>query len=129
MRFIQCIFTHLIVLGCSLMLISCGGDYQDANCKNCAPIAKAKVIKRVRVKQRVDLDATGSKPGPDGGSLTYKWELQEKPDDSKAILNNPKTDRPYFYPDKPGKYVIQLIVNDGVTDSKPCIIEFITKNT
>ena len=129
MRFILCIFIRFIVLGLSLSLISCGGDYQDANCKNCAPIAKAKVIKRVRVKQRVDLDARGSKPGPDGGRLIYQWQFNEKPDGSNAKLENDETDRPYFYPDKPGKYVIQLIVNDGVVDSDPCIIEFTTKNT
>ncbi|MBF0449516.1 MAG: VCBS repeat-containing protein [Candidatus Magnetomorum sp.] len=129
MRFRQGIFIRLMVLGCFLVLVSCGGDFQDANCKNCAPIAKASVIKRVRIKQKVELDGSGSKPGPDGGALTYEWTLLEKPDGSDVTLINPEKVNPSFFPDRPGKYVIQLIVSDGITDSKPCIIEFTTLNS
>jgi len=123
------IFNRLLVFGCCLLLVSCGGDLQDAGCKNCAPIAKASVVDRVRIKEKVVLDGSLSKPGPDGGVLTYIWTLLEKPDGSKSQLYSPDKERPYFYPDKPGKYVIQLIVDDGVIESKPCIVEFVTLNS
>lgn len=129
MNFKHIICIHLIMFGCCLILASCGGDYQDANCKNCAPLAKISVDKRIRIKQRVQLDGSHSKPGPDGGDLTYSWTLLEKPDGSNTTIENPDTVSPYLTPDKPGKYVIQLIVDDGITESKPCTIELITLNT
>jgi len=114
-----------VLLGC-FILTACGGDQNDVNCINCVPAAKFKVIKRVRVKQKVQLDASESKPGPNGGELTYEWKFLTIPEKSQVKLQEPNTPRPYFYPDQPGKYVIQLIVDDGVAPSKPYIHEFFT---
>jgi len=120
-----------ILLGC-FILVACGGDEQDITCKNCAPtnsltpVAHVKLIKRVRITQKVELDGSGSKPGVDGDQLTFNWSITQKPKDSKAKLVGDKTPMPYFYPDKPGKYLIQLIVNDGNEDSEPFVLEFTT---
>jgi hypothetical protein len=114
-----------VFFGC-FILVACGGDQQDVTCKDCAPLSKIKVVKRVRIKQKIDLDGTASKPGPNGGALSFIWTLLNKPEDSNADIFNSDKPQAFFTPDKPGIYTIQLIVNDGFTDSKPCIQEIET---
>jgi len=120
------IFAHLLVLWGCLILTACGGDQNDVTCKNCAPVAKFKVVKRLRIKEKVVLDGSESRPGPNGGALTFIWQILTRPEKSQVKLQEPNTVQPYFYPDLPGKYVIQLIVNDGIAPSKPYILEYFT---
>ncbi|MFS8609866.1 MAG: hypothetical protein LOD94_18035, partial [Gammaproteobacteria bacterium] len=60
---------------------------------------------------------------PEEEGLTYAWCLVEKPEGSQAVLINPLTATPHFFPDVAGDYRIRLVVNDGVFDSMP---DFVT---
>ena len=72
----------------------------------------------------IELDGTGS-VDPDGDSLSYFWEVQNKPADS-AINNSSFSDRngaqPTFYADVAGEYVLSLTVSDGQNWSTPDLI-------
>jgi len=54
---------------------------------------------------------------PDGDPLTYVWSVTSRPSGSTAALSNANIVNPTFKPDKPGTYIIQLIVNDGTVNS------------
>jgi PKD repeat protein len=43
-------------------------------------------------------------------------------------LNNPDSAHPFFTPDEGGRYVIQLVVNDGVVDSAPDNVSVFVKS-
>ena len=59
----------------------------------------------------------------DTDPLTYAWTLTSAlPADSTATLSGSTTVHPTFTPDKPGDYVIQLIVNDGYGNSDPATV-------
>lgn len=72
----------------------------------------------------VELDGTGSFD-PEGATLSWFWELQERPDGSLAD-NYSFTDRtsaqPSFWPDVAGEYVLSLSVWDGNAWSDPDLI-------
>jgi hypothetical protein len=42
-----------------------------------------------------------------------------RPDDGSAALSDPNAEQPSFIADRPGLYVVQLIVNDGFHNSAP----------
>ena len=69
------------------------------------------------------LDCTGSSD-PEGGTLSYFWELQAKPTTS-AANNKSFSDRtagePTFWPDVAGKYTFSCSVFDGTTWSSPTL--------
>ena len=116
-----------------LFLCSCGGDCEDANCKckkssDSGPVARFKYEpSSPSVNKKVQLDGSASSPGPDGGALSFEWEIIEKPDTSQSSISNPLSISPTFTPDKPGKYIIQLVVNDGKDKSSPLTITIIAK--
>jgi PKD repeat protein len=58
------------------------------------------------------LDGTGS-TDPDGDSLTYAWQVVEKPEGSNPKLSAADSPSPTFTPDMPGDYKIQLVVTDA----------------
>jgi len=64
----------------------------------------------------VTLNGAGSSD-PDNDPLTYHWSFVSVPAGSSAELSNPITVSPTFVPDKPGTYVVGLVVNDGFVDS------------
>ncbi len=55
----------------------------------------------------------------DADPLTYKWTMTTKPIGSSATLSGETTIKPTFVADKYGGYVIDLVVNNGTTDSTP----------
>ncbi len=55
----------------------------------------------------------------DGYPLTYQWSLLSEPAGSAAALSNPNSVTPSFVADVAGAYVVQLIVNDTVSNSTP----------
>lgn len=59
----------------------------------------------------------GSGKAAAGKRLTYKWALSSAPAGSQAQLASADTISPSFVADKPGSYVITLVVNDGSKDS------------
>ncbi len=69
----------------------------------------------------VTLDATGSSD-PDLDPLTYQWSFASVPAESEltnADLSTPTAITTSFTPDVKGTYVIQIVVNDGTSDSAP----------
>ena len=80
--------------------------------QNSPPVANAGPDQSAFVTQTVQLD--GSKSSDvDGNSLTFFWSLASKPSGSSATISDPAAVKPTFIVDVAGKYVAQLIVNDG----------------
>jgi len=70
------------------------------------------------VGTQVNLSGTASSDA-DGDALTYRWALLSRPPGSTAALTSSTTATPSFLTDLVGSYIVQLIVNDGTTDSVP----------
>lgn len=92
------------------------------------PVANAGPDQTVPRESTVQLDGSGS-TDIDGQSLTYHWELLEKPSGSTAQLSDPTLVNPNFVVDQPGSYLLQLIVNDGTLDSFPDTVTINTSNS
>ena len=84
------------------------------------PTAKAKADKTdVKVGDTVTVNGSES-TDPDKNGLSYKWEI--KPPEGSSVKNGKQdntTKLLTFTADKPGAYVVKLIVNDGRKDSDP----------
>ena len=74
------------------------------------------------------LDGSGSTDA-DFDALTYQWALTSRPAGSTAVLFDPFAVSPTFSIDRAGSYVVQLIVNDGTTDSAPDSVTVSTTNS
>lgn len=85
---------------------------------NGVPIANAGLDQSVNEGQSVTLDGTASSDS-DGDALSYSWAMLSRPGTSLATLSNPASPTPRFTADQPGTYELQLVVNDGQTDSAP----------
>jgi hypothetical protein len=83
---------------------------------NSAPVANAGPDQSVALGATVTLDGSASSD-VDGDALTFAWSLTSVPVGSTATLDNPTAVTPTFIADRPGTYVAQLIVNDGVLPS------------
>ncbi len=94
---------------------------------NSAPVANAGPDQTVGLGQTVTLNGSGSSDA-DGNPLTFAWALLSAPLGSAAVLSNPTAVFPTFVADRPGTYRIQLIVNDGVLNSAPDVVEVRTQN-
>ena len=95
---------------------------------NTPPVADAGFNQTLAVGTTVVLDGSGSSD-VDGNALTHSWTLVTKPAGSNATLSGATTVSPTFVIDKPGMYVAQLVVNDGVVDSTPSAVAITTQNT
>ena len=89
--------------------------------ENIPPVADAGRDQAVLLDTNVQLDGSGSNdpdmaPSPD---LMYFWSFVSLPAGSAAVLMNPDTMDPTFLADVEGAYVIELVVNDGASDSAP----------
>ena len=93
--------------------------------QNRGPTANAGADQSVNAGDTVQLDGDGS-TDPDGDDLTYAWSLVSRPAGSAAALSNPASVTPTFVADAPGTFTVQLIVNDGTTDSAPDRVEIHT---
>ena len=83
---------------------------------NVAPVADPGTYQVVSPKDKVILDGTGSHDA-NGDTLSYIWTFISKPSGSQAVMSNRYMDKPSFTADMEGKYIIQLVVNDGEFDS------------
>ena len=95
---------------------------------NRAPKADAGDGQTVATGTTVNLDGSESSD-PDGDSLSYTWKFITVPIGSTTQLSNPTTVNPSFVLDRPGSYVVELVVNDGKLNSKPDRVTINTKNT
>jgi archaellum component FlaF (FlaF/FlaG flagellin family) len=95
---------------------------------NHPPEAHAGENRSVTINTEVSLSAVASSD-EDGDSLTYRWQLLEKPTGSIAALSNANSLQPQFTVDRQGSYRIELIVNDGQIDSQPAYVTISTENS
>lgn len=94
--------------------------------------AKAEDEVTVKVNHPPEADAGGNQlvmPGAvvqlkakdsrdlDGDTMTYKWKLLKKPEGSNSFLKNPTLVQSSFQADKPGKYLVELRVSDGMDET------------
>ena len=83
---------------------------------NAIPVADAGVAQNVRTGTIVTLDGSKSSDA-DGDLITYKWAFVSMPAGSSAALSNANVVSPTFTADSEGAYVLNLVVNDGKSDS------------
>jgi hypothetical protein len=65
----------------------------------------------------------------DGDALLFTWSFSMVPSGSTATLSDPTVVHPSFVVDKPGTYVVQLIVSDGIGNSAPAMVTITTMNS
>ncbi len=103
-------------------------DTATVSTLNSPPVADAGADQSGRVGETVTLDG-GNSSDVDGDTLSYDWSLTTRPIDSTAILTNPTTPQAKLTIDKPGTYVAQLVVNDGLANSAPDTATMTTLNS
>ncbi len=96
--------------------VSSAADTMTVTATNRAPVAEAGTNQSVYKNTLVNLSGSGSSDA-DGDALTYAWSVTARPSGSTAALSSTTIVNPTFRPDKSGSYTIQLIVNDGETNS------------
>jgi len=96
--------------------------------QNHAPVARAGADQSVKVGGRVQLNGSGSSDA-DGDVLSYRWTFVSLPPGSQAALSDAAVPDPDFLVDRPGSYVVQLVVNDGHSDSAADSITVSTLNS
>lgn len=110
----------MLLVVSTLFITACGGGgggNDDATVQtNQAPVAEAGENQSVLAGDTVQLDGTGSTDA-DGDALSYRWSLSNWPDGSGAAFDDDSASTPRFVADVAGRYVAQLIVNDGSVDS------------
>jgi len=84
---------------------------------NAPPVAHAGHDQTINLGVTVFLDGTASSDA-NGHALNYIWSIKSKPSSSASVLSSTSDANPEISPDVEGNYVIQLIVNDGVSDSQ-----------
>ncbi|MBX2807567.1 MAG: fibro-slime domain-containing protein [Cellvibrionaceae bacterium] len=95
---------------------------------NVKPIANAGPDQTVAVAATAVLDGSSSSDA-DGDTLSYQWQMRAQPDGSVAALSDPQSITPSLTVDQRGRYVVQLIVSDGVQDSDADTVVIDTQNT
>ena len=95
---------------------------------NSRPVANAGPDQTVAVGATVVLDGQAS-ADVDLDPLSFGWAFVLRPDGSAASLDDPSAVGPSFIADLPGRYVIRLIVDDGVIDSVPDTVQIDTLNS
>ncbi|NGX17232.1 FG-GAP-like repeat-containing protein [Wenzhouxiangella sp. XN24] len=95
---------------------------------NTPPVAEAGPDQALQSGNRVQLDGSGSTDA-EGDPLSYAWQLTELPAGSTAELDDPTSVMPGFVADRPGNYVVRLVVNDGEFDSAADLVVVSSQNT
>lgn len=95
---------------------------------NFPPVANAGADQTAVVGQTVTLDGSASSDA-DGQPLRHAWSFVSRPSGSTASLSSASAVKPTFVVDKPGRYVIRLVVNDTVASSAPDEVVVSTVNS
>ncbi len=111
------------------LTVSSGGQSSSATVMvstgNIPPVANAGPNQTVVVGSTVTLDGSGSFDA-NSNPLTYAWFISSKPSGSQATLTGAGTVNPTFVADVAGNYVIQLLVNDGISNSNIGVVTIST---
>lgn len=91
-------------------------DTVTVSTQNSPPVADAGADQELPQGSRVQLDGSASRDA-DGEALSFRWAFTSTPAGSRAVLDDPGSIGPAFTADRPGLFVLQLIVNDGTVDS------------
>ena len=114
----------LVVVLLTFVLSACGGGdvtetQSPSTNQQSAPTAAAGPDQIVtQAGTVVTLDGSSSTDS-NGDALTYDWSFTSVPQNSDVTLTNPTTVSPTFTPDINGDYTLDLVVNDGTSDSTP----------
>ncbi|MDH0865035.1 PKD domain-containing protein [Mitsuaria sp. GD03876] len=101
----------------ALLLAACGGGGGGGDAAPTPPVAIVKPSQAsAPIGTTITLDGTGSTT-PNGGTLSYAWTLSTKPEGSAAVLSDAAAAAPTFVADKPGDYVVDLVVKDAKAGS------------
>lgn len=82
------------------------------------PVAVLSAPDRLVVGQAIRLNGADSHD-PQGRPLVFRWQLVSVPSGSLATVIDQTTPSAAFTPDQPGKYVVALMVNNGLLSSEP----------
>lgn len=91
---------------------------------NQAPVAHPGVNQAALVGVPVMLDGSASFD-PDGDPLDFNWSVIQRPVESGAEAFDGDQVEATLIPDRPGTYVLQLIVSDGLLFSDPATVKVI----
>ncbi|WP_299968755.1 PKD domain-containing protein [uncultured Roseobacter sp.] len=95
---------------------------------NTAPVADAGDDQSDVVGATITFDGTGSSDA-DGDTFSFAWAVSSRPAESTATLSGAGSAAPQLTLDRPGTYVIQLIVNDGQVSSTADTVTVTTINS
>ena len=95
---------------------------------NSAPVANAGADQTALVTDTVTLNGGGSSD-VDGDALTFAWSFVSRPAGSAAMLTGAASVQPTFVVDRPGRYQVRLVVNDGALSSVADVVEIQTVNS
>jgi len=90
---------------------------------NRPPVADAGSNKVLQIPGQIILDGTGSYDLDLTDEIIYSWRQLDGP---QVVLEDANTETASFYCDQEGLYVFELILNDGLVDSEPSIVEVAT---
>jgi len=120
--------TYVVQLVVNDGQVNSAPDTVTISAANSAPTANAGPDQTALVTSTVQLNGSGS-TDVDGQTLSYSWSVSSAPAGSSAVLSDPISVSPSILIDRPGTYVIQLIVNDGIVSSAPDTMMITTRNS
>lgn len=91
------------------------------------PVADAGPDQSAYINNTITLDG-GRSSDQDGDVLVYNWSLISIPTGSSTILLDSSSVTPSFTPDLAGNYEVQLIVNDGKSNSTPDLVTIVVND-
>jgi hypothetical protein len=92
-------------------------DTLNVNAMNNQPVSNAGADQIVHYANRMVQVNGNSSSDIDGDSLTYEWSVTSRPVGSTAALTSSTIVNPTITLDKPGTYVLNLVVSDGSVNS------------
>jgi hypothetical protein len=120
--------TYVIQLLVNDGLLTSAPDTMTITTRNSPPVARAGPDQTTSVGNTVTLNGSASSD-VDGNPLTFAWSITSRPAGSAVVLSNPTAVMPTFVADVSGRYVTQLIVNDGTVNSAPDTVVINTGNS